>query len=298
MKKFQIKNILIPTDFSDTGSLAVKHAAFMAQLCKAELYLLHVIEISDTIYNIYNPAILINDFADVEKLASKQLNALADSLKKEYGISVKTIYKIENTAYGIVSAVNENNIDLVVMGTHGATGANEFLVGSNAHKTVTLCPCPVITVQANAKKLGFTNIILPIDDALHSRQKVDYTIALAKMYAAKVYVLGFIEQGDDTDPEKFQVKIASVERAIIKAGLSYETKLSKGENFAETTLDYANQIEADLIVVLTEHESRLKSLFLGAFAKKIVNHSKVPVMSIRLEEGYYDLVSLAGSNGA
>lgn len=298
MKKFQIKNILIPTDFSKTSMLAVKHAAFMAQLCKADLYLLHVIEISDTIYSIYNPAILINDFGEVEKLAKKRLKTLAEDLKKEYAISVKTLCKTESTSSGIVSAVDENSISLVVMGTHGASGANEFLMGSNAHKTVTLCPCPVITVQTGAKRLGFSKIVLPIDDALHSRQKVDYAIILAKKYAAKVHVLGFIEKGDGTDPEKFNVKIDSVKKALIKAGLSYEIKISKGENFAQAALNYSKKIKADLIVVLTDHESRLKSLFLGAFAKKIVNHSKIPVMSIRPEEGYYDLVSLAGSNGA
>ncbi len=298
MKQLQIKKILIPTDFSDTSMLAVKHAAFMAQLCKADLYLLHVIEISDTIYNIYNPAILISDFSEVEKLAKQKVDLLASKLKREYAVKVIALCKTDNTSAGIVNAVKENGIDLVIMGTHGASGANEFLVGSNAHKTVTLCPCPVITVQTNAKKIGFTKIVLPIDDALHSRQKVDNAIVLAKKYAAKVYVLGFIEKGDGTDLKKFKVKINSVEKALIKAKLSYEIKITKGENFAEAVLKYSKTVKADLIVVLTDHESRLKSMFLGMFAKKIVNHSKIPVMSIKPEDGYYDLVSLAGSNGA
>ena len=95
------------------------------------------------------------------------------------------------------------------MGTHGANGIGEFFIGSNAHKTVTLAPCPVITVQGNSKKLGFRKIILPIDDSIHSRQKVNYAITIAKKYAAKIDILGLIEKGEGTDKNKFEIKIKS-----------------------------------------------------------------------------------------
>lgn len=298
MKKLQIRNILIPTDFSKTSLLALEQAAFMARLCKADLHLLHVVEISDTVYNIYNPAILINDVGAVEKLALKQLMELAATIKKKYAIGVKPICKDGYTTSVIIDTVNERNIDIVVMGTHGASGFNEFFMGSNAHKTVTICPCPVITVQTHSKKIGFTNIVLPIDDCVYSRQKVDSTIALAKKYAAKINILGFLEKGNDTDPEKFNVKIASVQKAVEKSGLPYEIKITKGNNFAESTMNFSKKIKADLVVVLTDHESHMKSMFLGAFAKRIVNHSRIPVMSIKPEDtGVYDTVSLAGSNG-
>ncbi len=297
MKKFQIKKILIPTDFSKTSLLAVEQAAFMTQLCKADLYLLHMVEISDTVYNIYNPAILINDYAAVEKLALKQLIELAAKLKKKYGIDVRPICKGGHTTSGIIETVEEKKIDIVVMGTHGASGFDEFFMGSNAYKTVTVCPCPVITIQAHSKKIGFTNIVLPIDDCVYSRQKVDSTIELAKQYAAKINIFGFIEKGTDTDLDKFKVKIASVEKAVIKASLPYEINIAKGKDFAESVMKYSKKVQADLVVVLTDHESHVKSMFLGAFAKKVVNHSRIPVMSIKpVDTGIYDPVSLAGSN--
>ena len=71
-----IKKILIPTDFSKTSILAVEHAAFMARLFKAELHLLHAIEISETTYSIYNPAIIIRDLIEIEKVAQEQLSTL------------------------------------------------------------------------------------------------------------------------------------------------------------------------------------------------------------------------------
>ena len=296
MKTFQIKNILVPTDFSKTASLAIEHAAFMARLFKADLYLLHTIEIQETIYTIYNPAIPVFDLKQIEKISFQQLSTPAKKLKKEHAITVNVLCSRGKVSHEIIEAVNDYNIDLVIMGTHGTSGFNEFFMGSNSHKTVTTCSCPVITVQTHAKRIGFTNIVLPIDDSMHSRQKVNQTITLAKKYAAKIHILGLLDKDGETDPKKFKIKLDSVEKAIKKAGLSYDCKVVKGDNLAATAMKYSKKVKADLIVVLTDHESRLTGMFLGAFAKQIVNHSKIPVMSIRPIEGDYESLSLAASN--
>lgn len=294
MKRFQVKRILIPTDFSETSLLAVEHAAFMARLFKADLYLFHALDASETVYTIYNPAIIDEEFKVAEKVAKKLLKDLAQRLKTKYGIPIRTVFTTGHAYAEIVEAVREYGIDVVVMGTHGAKGFNEYFMGSNSHKTVTVCPCPVITVQSHAKKLGFTKIVLPIDDSTHSRQKVDYAIELAKKYASKLYVLGLMN--DNTEVPKFKIKMDAVEKLIKKAKLPYAVKLVKDDNTAAASLDHAKKVKADLIVVLTGHESRLTGMFLGAFAKQIVNHSRIPVMSIRPSEGNYESVSLAAAS--
>ncbi|MDP1803309.1 MAG: universal stress protein [Bacteroidota bacterium] len=297
MKVNAIKRILIPTDFSKTGLLAVKHAAFMAKLTKAHLILLHVIEIHESAWDIYNPAVIMRDDTTIQKAAEAQLSKLADSISKEYIVSIETICVSGSVSAEIASAVTENQIDLVIMGTHGAHGFKEYFAGSNAYKTVNICPCPVITVQTNAKKLGFTNIVLPIDDCFESRQKVDFTISLAKKYAGKIHILGLFEEKEDTDLKKFNVKLESVKRAITKAGLSFDAKTIRSEDFGLDTLRYARKVKADLISVLTDHESQYNGRFLGVFAQQVVNHSKIPVLSLHpVELGVYDPVSLAGSN--
>jgi nucleotide-binding universal stress UspA family protein len=182
------------------------------------------------------------------------------------------------------------------MGTHGVNGFNEYFLGSNAHKTVSVCPCPVITIQTKPQKLGYENIVLPIDDCLHSREKVNYTIALAKKFASKIHVIGLLDSESSKEPNKFMIKLESVEKALDKSKLNYTCEILKGNNPALITMKYAKKTKADLIVVLNDHESDLTNTFFGAFAKKIVNHSKIPVMSIKPAEPLYDSVSLAGSN--
>jgi len=289
MKGFQINKILIPADFSATGSIA----AFMARLNRASLYLMHSIEIAETSFTIYNPVSARRDLQQIEEMADVQLNNLADKLRKEYGITVFTICTRGKVPAEVTLMVKENDIDIVVMGTHGTGWVNEFFLGSNAHKIVTLCKCPVITVQAHAGKPGMSTIVLPIYDSMHSRQKVDYTIYLAKVYAAKIHLVGLSDK--NSDQVKLKQKVASVEKVIAHAGIPFQTKIIKADNPASKVLKYAEKIETDLIVVLTNHESELSGMFLGAFAKQIVNHSRVPVMSIRPVEGTYEALALSAA---
>lgn len=295
MKSNLPKRILVPIDFSQTSLLAIHHATIITRLSKADLYLLHVVEVPDSGY-LNEPLFRPKNIGEMEEACLSQLNIMAKKLTREHNITIKVICSNGRPANEIVETVKSKKIDLVIMGTHGAHGFNEFIVGSNAHKTVTICPCPVLTVQTQSKKLGFSEIVLPIDDSLYSRTKVEETIMLAKLFAAKIHILGLLNKAEGTNPKEFNIKMDSVEKAVKKAGLPYVKKVMKGDNLAITAMRYSKKVKADLISILTNHESRLSGIFLNGFAKQIVNHSTIPVLSIRSLEGIYDSVSLAGSN--
>jgi nucleotide-binding universal stress UspA family protein len=110
---------------------------------------------------------------------------------------------------------------------------------------------------------------------------------LAKLYAAKIHILGVQHHMDDSAIKQFNVMIENVEKVMKHAGLLYNTTLVNGDNLAEQTLKFAEKNGADLIVVLTDHESELNDSLLGALAKQMVNHSKIPVLSIKPKEGIY-----------
>ena len=287
MSTFEVKNILTPTDFSETALLAIEHSAFMARLSKATLHLLHVIKISEFTYTINNPAALGNDIQDIENFSLQKLNEIAEQLKVKYAININTSISKGNPAEEIEVAVNNYKIDMVIMGTHGASGFNEYFIGSNAHKTIKRCHCPVITVQVDSKKLGFHDIVLPVENTYHSLEKVNKTVDLAKLYAAKIHLLGVQHNQEETAIKQFDLMLENVEKVIKHAGLSYNKTIVNGDNLAEQTLKFAEKAGADLIVVLTDHESELNDSILGALAKQMVNHSKIPVLSIKPKEGIY-----------
>jgi nucleotide-binding universal stress UspA family protein len=295
MKKLNIQRILIPMDFSETGLLALEHGAFMARLFKADIYLLHVIELLEYSFATYDPLATV-DTGEMETVVTKNLNDLAQKISSQYGIQVIPIISSGRVSSEVKDVASDNEIDIIIMGTHGVKGVSEFFIGSNAHRTATVSSCPVITVQTHAQNIGFTNIVMPIDSTIHSRQKVDHVIELASKYAAKVHILGLVNTSENADENKLNIKIDAVEKAIKKAGLSYERHTTKGKNLAIETMNYADKVKSDLIVIMTDHESDLNGMFMGAFAKQIINHSLVPIMSIKPIEGKYDPLDLSASS--
>ena len=294
-----INRILVPIDFSENSLLALEHAALMARIFKADLYLLHVIETMEFAYNVYDPLLLNKSNDEMEKFAINSLKKLAKKTCSEEmciknGIHLIPLVNKGRVISEILDTAKNFTIDIIVMGTHGVKGFNEYFIGSNAHKTIAVSPCPVITIHTNADKPGFKNIVMPIDNSFHSRQKVDFTIELASAYGAKVHILGLFDTDDEMEKNKFELKINTVEKAIENANLSYEVHIVKGKNIAAESISYSDKIKADLVVIMTDHESMLTGTFLGGFAKQIVNHSKIPVLSIRPVEGYVEALDLTG----
>jgi nucleotide-binding universal stress UspA family protein len=294
MKTFNIRRVLIPTDFSETGLLAFEHGAFLARLCKADLYMLHVVEIADYAYTGYDPILVPPaDMTITEDFAASKMEELASRVALEYGVHAIPLVSKGRVAHGIAEAVENHDIDIVVMGTHGAQGFGEIVMGSNAQKTVSSSTCPVITVQRHAKNLGLRNVVMPIDNTAHSRQKVDYVLELASHYAARIHILGLIDSKEDVDEKKFMIKIESIEKAVRRKGLTFTTKIVKGTNLAKVALAYSETNNADLIAVMRDHESHLNNPILETFSRHIVNHSRIPVMSVKPSEGPYEPFDLS-----
>lgn len=288
MKTFEVKRILVPTDFSETGMLAIEHAAYMAKLCKARLFFLHVVESFEYAYSEYEPEVLVKDLEGVQTVATERLERIASSIETQYGIETRTLLNTGKASTGIVESVKDNNIDMIVMGTHGAKGFEEFVIGSNAQKVASIAPCPVITLQATAKNTRLANIVVPIDNSLHSRQKVNYAIEIAAWYGAKIHLLGLLdsnEEVNEADENRFKIKLDAVENVLKQSEIPYVRKLIKGHNLAKEAMKYSEDVGADMLVIMADHESNVSANLLGTSAKQIINHSKIPVMSIKPIKG-------------
>src|ERR1035437_1970194 len=155
MKPFNIQKILIPIDFSETSMLAIEHAAFTAQLFKADLVLLHVVEKLWEQFSIIQPEIRTVAPDDLKNILEKKLEETANVIRSKYGVKSICITTEGNIFNEIISVSAEHKIDLLVMGTHGISGVAEFFIGSNTFKVVTLSDCPVLSVQSNTQRVGY-----------------------------------------------------------------------------------------------------------------------------------------------
>lgn len=286
MHSFKIEKILVPIDFSETSMLAIEHAAYTAQVFKAELVLIHVVEKHWEKFNIVVPELRINAPDNLINEVEKRLEGIAANILTTYGVKAICITSNGTIFNEIISVSKEYNIDLIIMGTHGTSGFVEFFMGSNAYKIVTTAGCPILSVQVHAKKLGFKNILLPIDDSAHSRQKVNHAIVLAKHFSAKLHIVGLADFDDETDRHKFEIKLEQIEDYIKKCDLACTKETVIGKNQATLTMDYAQSSGADLIIIMTDQDENITGRLMGSYAQQIVNHSKIPVMSIRPIVGF------------
>jgi nucleotide-binding universal stress UspA family protein len=281
-KKFEIRKILIPYDFSETAALSLEHAVFMAKLLKAEIILLHIVE------TVTFTSAISHALSGFEKKIENTSNAKLDEIAKEIhnhsGIVVSVLTEVGRIYKKIVSIAKDIDADIIIMGTHGVSGYQRFNVGSNTSRVVESAPCPVISVQTHAKNIGFKKIVLPIDESPSSRQKVNHVIEMANHYNAHVYIVGLINFNSEELKRKFRIKVEQVEEFLAKFDISYESKFVQGDNLAKMTMSIAEEIDADLIVIMTEQEPSITGFFMGTYASQVVNHSKVPIMSVRPAE--------------
>ena len=284
-KRFHIKKILVPFDFSETADLALEHASFMAKLHKAELILVHVIEsysFTSAITSAFGKS--QSEFEEkIESSANDRLQQLTEKLHHDNGM--KVVYRTEagKIYKKIVTIAVKEEADIIVMGTHGVSGFSDFVVGSNTYRVVMSAPCPVISVQAHSKKVGFKDIVLPIDNSPSSRQKVRHCVEIARHYNSIVHIAGMMTMSDVDMQRRFEVKIHQVQAFLEEHEIAHTVKVFKTDNSPATTLNYSTQINADLLIIMTDQEG--SGIFMGNYAQQLINQSKIPVMSIRPDEG-------------
>jgi len=150
-----IKKVLVPIDFSDYSKSALKYAVNFAKSFSAEIVLIYVVE----------PVIYPPDFS-MGQIAMPSINAEWDVRAKEelqkLAISeipgesvVKTIIKTGKPFVEIIETAKEENVDLIIIATHGHSGVEHILFGSTAEKVVRKAPCPVLTLREPIKGFDY-----------------------------------------------------------------------------------------------------------------------------------------------
>ncbi|MFT4544566.1 MAG: nucleotide-binding universal stress UspA family protein [Bacteroidia bacterium] len=278
---FEIKRIAVPTDFSETAYVAIDHAADIAKRYGAEILLIHVLE-TGAYQGIFSPS-KKTEYDELE-YSQKKIQEDAQLLERKSGVTV-THEVVSGRIYEeIVRVSNEQNADLLVMGTHGVSGWTEFFVGSNAFKVVTQSPCPVLSIQGNASKTECENIILPIDQTPETRQKVQYAASMAKKFGSTIHIASLISDDDPDVRFAFDKKVAQIVEYLDREEISHTETILTGSNLATMTMNFAESKKGNLIVMMTEQESNLTGFLMGPFAQQVVNHSKIPVLSVSPEE--------------
>jgi len=259
------ERIVIPFDNSPSSRVALRTAVNFAGRFLADLSFIHV----------------RTGREDAEELA--EVHRVIDKIKQKTGLNIELLRPEGQIHKEIVRLAASVNADLIIMGTHGTKGFEEFWIGSNAFRVVSSTERPVMTMQESYPKEGFDRILIPIDDSKDSRQKIPMTISLAKSFSAEVIILGTSRYEDDETQGKIKKYVKQAVDLISAEGIITSQQFHYGTNIADSTLSFAKGANADLIIMMSENEPT-SGFFMGTNAQRVVNHSKIPVLTIHTKD--------------
>lgn len=274
-----MKNILVPTDFSDCAYAAVKTAADIARRQNAKIRLLHVYE--RPIYGFVDMAV---DHEQNRKLKS-EINEKFEKLKADSvlnGLHVATSLAWDKPVWETVMEDDFKDHELIVMGTHGASGFKEVFIGSNAEKVVRSSKIPVLTVNQYNKPFEPSSIVFASNFYREAESAFKVVEKVRHAFNAKVKFLKINTPGNFEATwysEKVMTEFAE------NIGLKeYSTHIYNDENVEKGILNFCTSNEPDIIAIATHGRTGLLHLINGSIAESVVNHFHLPVLSIRLED--------------
>jgi nucleotide-binding universal stress UspA family protein len=265
--------ILVTWDYTNVSEFALLHAIRIAKMVENNIRLIHVID----------PSAARKNYNAIEERFRKTV----EELQEKYGLQLQTMILKGNIFAEISSYASESDANMVIMGTHGITGVQK-LTGSRALKVIAGSMVPFIVVQDKPQSEDrFRSIVFPIDFKAENKEKLQWAIYLGKYFDSKVYLF----KAPVTDKglvKKVNVNLNFAVKFLIQNNLDYEIHTgTRPSKFAVETLDFAQKINADLILITTTKYINFADLMFGAPEQFIIaNSSKIPVMCVNPKAAY------------
>ena len=298
----KLKKILFQTDFSHCANQAFLHAYYLAREYRAELHMLHGIILHNN--DPHNAASLFPDIETVHNKLKEIGREKMDNVNESYHADdIKIIKVLERgiaPATVILEYALDNDIDLIVMGTHGHRGLGHLFLGSVAEEVLRFAKCPVLTIReikVSKPAEALNNILVPIDFSDHAQQALTYAKEIATSYNARLQLLHVVEQtilppfypSEKTSIYNIfpDIKLKSIEamQLMLKKtkGNEVEADIHVIEGHAAKDIaNFAESHDIDLIVIPTHGLTGIKHLLLGSVAEKVVRVAPCPVFTVKV----------------
>ena len=260
------KQIVVPWDFTHIAEAALKHAVKISRMIGSEICLLHIVE----------KGISPSD----EAKTRERLTQVASESSVNFKVTVIHHISKGTIFHAIADYANEKDASLVVMGTHGMVGMQK-LTGSWALKVIVKSKVPFIVVQeAPSDMERYHNIVFPVDFRNENKEKIKMAIFMGKYFDSKIHILKTIAT-DKIISKKTNINLNFAIKYLIQNNIEYEIHDFPKGNSAEQTIDFAQKINADLILIVTTKNITFADYMLGATEQYIIaNSSKIPVCCV------------------
>jgi nucleotide-binding universal stress UspA family protein len=275
-----MKKIIVPVDFSLHSENALRTAAFLGKQYKAEILVVHMLEISTGMISA-SPSYVSEQTAFELQLAEHKFQEL---IEKPYlnEITVTPLIKHYKSFSDLHRTAEEEKADLIVLSSHGATGFKEMFIGSNAEVVVRNSTIPVLVIKG-----------LPIDEFKKATFACDFSDDfiepfkkaknILKLFNCEVQLLYVNTPGAKfrTTKEKKQ-RIESFLEKLGEDGKNINIAEVADYTIEEGILAHAKANESDLIVMPTHGKHGIEHFLEGSIAEDVVNHATLPVLTVKM----------------
>lgn len=279
-------DILVPTDGSECAGVATDYAEDLAARYGATVHVLCAVD-PRPVENAPHYDDVVDDSSN---LVEQTCSELVDT-----GLTAEPVIQTDVPHRAILSYAEEEGIDLIVMGTHGRTGVEHYLLGSVTEKVVRLSDVPVLTVTVrhdNGVTYPYSDILVPTDGSEGATAAISPAVNLATTYDARLHALSVVDtmaMGLEASSEIIfelleeaaQTAVKEIERRASKSALStVNTAVSYGSTYQEIN-SYVADEGIDLVVMGTRGRSGIERYLLGSVTEKVIRTSSVPVLTVR-----------------
>jgi nucleotide-binding universal stress UspA family protein len=294
----QIRNVLVPVDFSPPSLEAIEQALPLNKEFGADLHLAHVFASDYPITTLIALPLVLPE-VEIDQSVHRHLKDIA----KKYSIDLRreNLHALKGRPFEeICRLARDISIDLIVIATRGHTGWKHLALGSTAERVVRYSPCPVLvmrpgTARGRKPQLGFKKILVPIDFSECSLKGLAYAKAWARQFNSTLVLLNSVHfqyyiASDEYARYDLPLLMQQAEKAAREQmrdlvrktdwnRLKVETSLHVG-HAGQQICERAEDCDADLIVTSTHGITGLKHVLIGSTAEYVVQHAPCPVLVV------------------
>jgi nucleotide-binding universal stress UspA family protein len=268
----RIEKLMVATDGSKYSESAIREAISLAKICSSNLIAVSVVKA-----DIELDSVLPQFVEKAEQDAIKHLESVKTQAAKE-GVNCITIVSRSEEPYeDIVRHALKNNVDMIIMGTHGKTEMKRLMMGSVTALVIGHAPCKILVLPLNAK-VECKNILIATDGSKYSEAAASEALGIAKRCQSSLIVISVASSDEEIASAKDNVNKVTV--AAEKEGIKTAAIVTTGKPY-EAIIETSKKNKADFIIVGSHGRTGLARLLMGSVTERVIGHAEVAVLVVK-----------------
>ncbi|EZH74361.1 universal stress protein UspA [Aquimarina atlantica] len=276
-----MKSILVPTDFSKQAESALKVAAQIAKKNNAKIYLLHILELPMHLTDLMSSG-APGPAPEAVFFMKQTHKKFEEVLNQDYlkDIDVIETVNFEDVLHGIIDSSTKNNVDIIIMGSHGSTGFEELFIGSNAEKVVRTSKKPVLVIKEDCDIFEINDFVYATNFDDEDKPCLLAAHDFSKSIQAKLHLVWINTANGFKTTYETEEKMNNMISNLAIEG--YSLNIYNDNTVEKGILNFADSINAGMIGISTHGRKGISHFINGSLGEDVVNHAKRPVLTFKI----------------